>query len=98
MRKARLWRKQKNKVVEETSEVVEETSSIVKETGEVTRRYGPLRGPTSSSCRGLWPRLFLPSGAGQKKRLQAQTLPDATPPIGQIHPFRKMAIAFEPLN
>ena len=23
-----------------------------------TRRYGPLRGPTSSSCGGLWPRLF----------------------------------------
>ena len=25
-----------------------------------TRRYGPLRGPTSSSCEGLRPRLFLP--------------------------------------
>ena len=24
----------------------------------LTRRYGPLRGPTSSSCRGLRPRLF----------------------------------------
>ena len=23
------------------------------------RIYGPLRGPTSSSCGGLWPRLFL---------------------------------------
>ena len=31
-------------------------------------------------------------------RLQAQTLPDATPPIGQIHPFIKMAITFEPLK
>ena len=30
-------------------------------------------------------------------RLQAQTLPDATPPIGKIHPFSKMAITFEPL-
>ena len=33
-----------------------------------TRRYGPLRGPTSSSCGGLRPRLFfLPFG--QKKSL-----------------------------
>ena len=31
----------------------------------ITRRYGPLRGPTSSSCGGLRPRLFLPFG--QKK-------------------------------
>ena len=30
-------------------------------------------------------------------RLQAQTLPDATPPIGKIHPFSKMAVTFEPL-
>ena len=30
-----------------------------------TRRYGPLFGPTSSSCEWLQPRLFLPSG---KKR------------------------------
>ena len=27
-----------------------------------TRRYGPLRGPTSSSCGGLRPRLFCPLG------------------------------------
>ena len=35
-----------------------------------TRRYGPLRGPTSSSCGGLWPlaeAFFCPSG--QKKSL-----------------------------
>ena len=31
------------------------------------------------------------------RRLQVQTLPDATPPIGQIHPFSKMAVPFEPL-
>ena len=31
----------------------------------LTRRYGPLRGPTSSSCGGLRPRLFFPFG--QKK-------------------------------
>ena len=30
------------------------------------------------------------------RRLQAQTLPHATPPIGQIHPFSKMAVTFEP--
>ena len=28
-------------------------------------------------------------------RLQAQTLPDATPPVGKIHPFSKIAITFE---
>ena len=31
------------------------------------------------------------------RKLQAQTLPDATPPIGKIHPFSKMAVTFEPL-
>ena len=31
-------------------------------------------------------------------RLQAQTLPDAIPPIGQIHPFSKMVVTFEPLK
>ena len=31
------------------------------------------------------------------RRLQAQTLPYATLPIGQIHPFSKMAVNFEPL-
>ena len=30
-------------------------------------------------------------------RLQAQTLPDATPPIGKIHPFSKMAVPFKPV-
>ena len=31
------------------------------------------------------------------RRLQAQTLPDATPPIDKIHPFSKMAVTFEPI-
>ena len=31
------------------------------------------------------------------RRLQAQTLPDATPPIGKIYPFTKMALTFEPV-
>ena len=31
-------------------------------------------------------------------RLQAQTLPDAPPPIGQIDSFSKMVITFEPLK
>ena len=31
------------------------------------------------------------------RRLQAQTLPDATQPIGKIYPFTKMTITFEPL-
>ena len=25
------------------------------------------------------------------------TLPDATPPIGEIHPFQKIAVTFEPV-
>ena len=29
-------------------------------TFSTTTRYGPLRGPTSNSCRGLQPRLLLP--------------------------------------
>ena len=29
------------------------------------------------------------------RRLQAQTLPDGTPPIGKINPLRKMAVTFE---
>ena len=31
------------------------------------------------------------------RRLQAQTLPDATPPMGKSHPFSKMTVTFEPL-
>ena len=31
------------------------------------------------------------------RRLQAQTIPNVTPPMGNIHPFSKMAITFEPL-
>ena len=31
------------------------------------------------------------------RRLQAQTLPDATSPVGKIYPFTKMAITFEPV-
>ena len=31
------------------------------------------------------------------RRLQAQTLPDATPPIGKIYPFTKTAVTFEPV-
>ena len=31
------------------------------------------------------------------RRLQARTLPDATTPIGNIRPFSKMTITFEPL-
>ena len=30
-------------------------------------------------------------------RLQAQTLPNATPPIDEILPFSKTAVTFEPL-
>ena len=31
------------------------------------------------------------------RRLQAQTLPNANPPIGKIHHFSKFAVTFEPL-
>ena len=31
------------------------------------------------------------------RRLQAQTLPDATPPIGKINPSSKIAVTFEPM-
>ena len=31
------------------------------------------------------------------RRLQEQTLPDATPPIGKINPFSKKVVTFEPL-
>ena len=31
------------------------------------------------------------------RRLEVQTLPDATPPIGKIYPFTKMAVTFEPV-
>ena len=31
------------------------------------------------------------------RRLQEQTLPDATPTIGPIHPFSKMTVTSEPL-
>ena len=26
-----------------------------------------------------------------------QTLPDVTPPVGKIHPFRKIPVTFEPI-
>ena len=41
--------------------------SSLESTLNATRRYGPLHGPTSSSCGGLRPRLFLP--VGPKKTL-----------------------------
>ena len=32
------------------------------------------------------------------RRLQAQTLPDATPPLGKNPPFSKIAVTFEPIQ
>ena len=32
------------------------------------------------------------------RRLQALTLPNATPPIAKIHPFSKIAVTFEPIR
>ena len=34
----------------------------------------------------------------QKTSQQAQTLPDATPPIGKIYPLTKMAVTFEQVH
>ena len=41
----------------------------------------------------LFERLVPIAGGIQFK--QAAALPDATPPIGKIHPFSKMSVAFE---
>ena len=44
---------------------------------------------------------YLPQGAKKKFGaffVKAQTLPDATPPVGKIHPFIKMAVTFEPIQ
>ena len=37
---------------------------------------------------------------GKKPAAQAvgQTLPDATPPVGKIHRFSKIAVTFEPMQ
>ena len=32
------------------------------------------------------------------RRLHAQTLPDATPPLGKIEPFTKITVTFEPMK
>ena len=32
------------------------------------------------------------------RRLQAQTLPNATQPVGKIHPFNKIAVNFDPIQ
>ena len=31
-------------------------------------------------------------------QVAGQTLPDATPPVGKIHPFSKITVTFEPLQ
>ena len=46
---------------------VSETGELVGQILIVTRRYGLLCGPTSSSCRGLWPRLRLNCPLGKKE-------------------------------
>ena len=52
-------------------------------------------GPTSSSCRTAPATTGLVKITSLLRRLQAQTLPDAAPPIGKIHPFSKMAATCE---
>ena len=39
-----------------------------------------------------------PSGLGSKNKPAAQTLPDATPPVGKIHALSKIAVTFEPIQ
>jgi hypothetical protein len=40
--------------------------------------------------------LFFYSLTSLLHRLQAETLPDATPPIGKIPPFSKIAVTLQP--
>ena len=42
-------------------------------------------------------KLFDNTKTSLMRRLQAKTLPDATPPVGQIHPLSKMVVTFKPL-
>ena len=47
------------------------------------------------SARSLHSRLVINKPAA---RVAGQTLPDATPPVGKIHPFSKIAVTFEPMQ
>ena len=39
-----------------------------------------------------------PLGTSLLRRLQAQILPVANPPVGKIHPFSKVSVTFEPIQ
>ena len=39
-----------------------------------------------------------PLGTSLLRRLQAQILPVATPPVGKLHPFSKVSVTFEPIQ
>ena len=45
----------------------------------------------------VYPHVRLVHKTSLLHRLQEYTLPDVPPPIDKIHPFRKMAVTFEPL-
>ena len=48
---------------------------------------------------GILPNMYLKRlKTSLLRRLQAQTLPDATPRVGKIHPFSKIAVTFEPIK
>ena len=57
-------------------------------------RGSVIDGATPSSLDNLG-RLFINKPAAQAA---GQTLHDATPPVGQIHPFSKIAIPLEPIR
>ena len=61
---------------------------------------GMKRGQTERNIDKLTSRLYenLMRSQFSTSRLQAQTLPDAAPPVGKIYPFRKIGITFEPIQ
>ena len=70
---------------------------------------GQVSTPLGWECR-LWSRGLdtVPERSFDKRALPAtnkpaaqdegQTLPDATPPVGKIHPFSKIAVTFKPIQ
>ena len=61
----------------------------------------PLNNPHKHPTMTLYEKFKKKSRKQKKTRLllmlQAHTPPDATPPIGNIQPFSKIAVTFEPL-
>ena len=54
--------------------------------------YGPVTDPVTDPVT-----MLSQSSHGAYRASLSQTLPDAAPPIGKIHPFNKMTVTFEPM-